>query len=153
MSSVHEGPRRTTFSFAAPADNAAAWPLRLDTFAARLSEGFRDAGTRAVSALGPRASEALVFEVQLADGQWLSGLATTPFPDMGAVMVELASAAEAAEFAVWLRDRYAPAPELVEFTTEFAMESGVEGAWPIPPDSTREDLARLFEEHIAGYDG
>ena len=35
-----------------------------------------------------------------------------------------ASAAEAAQFAAWLRDSFVPSPDLVNFTSELALNNG-----------------------------
>ncbi|MFM9368170.1 hypothetical protein [Streptomyces sp. Da 82-17] len=144
--------RRTTFSFAPPVDNPTAWQLRLDHFADRINEGFPGAFTKLKGHLGPRSIDALTFEVSLSEGVWLRGLATTPYPEMGSVLVMDASAGEAARFAVWLRDSYAPAPDLVQFTTEIAMDLGEETPWEVPPHGTAEDLAQVFQQHIDTFD-
>ncbi|MFM9372365.1 hypothetical protein [Streptomyces sp. Da 82-17] len=146
------GPRRTTFSFAAPIDDAAALRLRLDDFATRVVDGFTDSFTRVEPQLGPRPADALSFEVQLKDGTWVEGLVTNPCPEMGAIMVGKVSASEAAEFAVWLRDSYAPAPDLVEFTTEFAMDVGEDTPWQVPARCSVDELAALFQRHIDTFD-
>ena len=124
--------RRTTFSFAAPVDDATAWHLRLDGLASSLTEAFPEGAATLEGGLGPREADSLSFEVPLGEGVWLRGLATSPYPEMGSVMVMDASAAEAAAFGVWLRDSFVPSPELVHFTSEMALDRGEEAYWVVP---------------------
>ncbi|MET9426700.1 MULTISPECIES: hypothetical protein [unclassified Streptomyces] len=143
---------RTTFSFAPPVNDAAAWNLRLDDLAAKIVESFPGASTSFGEDLGPRSADALSFEVPLGDGVWLEGLATTPYPKIGSVMVIQASAAEAARFAVWLRDSFAPSSDLVHFTSELALNNGDDTYWVLPPHGSVDEIARTLQEHIDSSD-
>ncbi|MFG2594944.1 hypothetical protein [Streptomyces sp. NPDC048462] len=145
-------PRRTTFSFAPPVDNAAAWHLRLDDFATKLTAAFPEAVTWPEGPLGPRGAETLSFEMPLGDGVWLEGLATTPFPELGSVLVEKASADEAAVIAVWLRDVFAPAPDLVHFTSEMALDRGEVTYTALPPHGSVTEVAAALQQHLERAD-
>ncbi|WNO71528.1 MULTISPECIES: hypothetical protein [unclassified Streptomyces] len=139
---------RTTFSFAPPVDDAAAWHLRLDDLAAGIVEAFPGASTSWGADLGPRSAEALTFEVPLGAGVWLEGLATTPCPEVGSVMVMHASAAEAARFALWLRDSFVPSPDLVRFTSEMALNNGDDAHGHLPPYGSVDEIAQTLQQHI-----
>ncbi|MER7660090.1 MULTISPECIES: hypothetical protein [unclassified Streptomyces] len=143
---------RTTFSFAPPVDDAAAWHLRLDDLSARITEAFPGASTSWGEDVGPRSAETLTFEVPLGGGVWLDGLATTPYPEIGSVMVMQASAVEAAQFAAWLRDSYVPAPDLVQFTSELALNNGDDAYWIVPPYASVDEIAQTLQQHIESTD-
>ncbi|MEU4497157.1 hypothetical protein AB0F96_27860 [Streptomyces sp. NPDC023998] len=143
---------RTTFSFAPPVDDAAAWHLRLDDLAAKIVEACSGASTSLGGDLGPRSADALSFEVPLGDGVWLEGLATTPYPEIGSVMVLQTSAAEAAQFAAWLRDSFVPSPDLVHFTSELALNNGDDAYWVIPPYGSVDEIAQTLQQHIDAND-
>ncbi|MFD7231083.1 hypothetical protein [Streptomyces sp. NPDC059881] len=140
--------RRTTFSFAPPVDSATAWHLHLEDLATKITEAFPGASTDVEGDLGPRSADALSFEVPLGDGVWLEGLATTPYPEVGSIMVMQASAEEAAHFAVWLRDSFVPSPDLVHFTSELALDAGVDTYGIIPPHGSTDEIARTLQQHI-----
>ncbi|NUL05711.1 hypothetical protein HRW07_21250 [Streptomyces lunaelactis] len=143
---------RTTFSFAPPVNDAAAWHLQLDDLAAKITEAFPGASTSLGGDLGPRSADALSFEVPLGDGVWLEGLATTPYPEIGSVMVMQASAAEAAQFAAWLRDSIVPSPYLVHFTSELALNNGDDAYWVLPPHGSVDEIAQTLQQHIDSTD-
>ncbi|MFK4221875.1 hypothetical protein [Streptomyces sp. NPDC019890] len=143
---------RTTFSFAPPVDDAAAWHLRLDHLAAEITEAFPGSSTSLGGDLGPRSAKALTFEVPLGDGVWLEGLATTPYPEIGSVMVMQASAAEAAQFAAWLRDSFVPSPDLVHFTSELALNNGDDAYWVLPPHGSVDEITQALQQHIDSTD-
>ncbi|MFD4139950.1 hypothetical protein [Streptomyces sp. NPDC058572] len=143
---------RTTFSFAPPVDDAAAWHLRLDDLAAKITEAFPGSSTSLGGDLGPRSADALSFEVPLGDGLWLEGLATTPYPEIGSVMVMQASAAEAARFAAWLRDSFVPAPDLVHFTSELALNNGDDAYWVLPAHGSIDEIEQTLQQHIDATD-
>ncbi|MBB5118719.1 hypothetical protein AF335_06200 [Streptomyces eurocidicus] len=143
-----ENPIRTTFIFHPPLEDALAWNLNLDRLARSLEQSFPDASTKNEGDLGPRPAATLSFEIQIAEGVWLEGLATTPFEGMGSVMVTGASAAEAAVFAAWLRDCFAPSPELVEFSSELAMNSGDESVWHLPESGSLADVTGVLQHHL-----
>ncbi|MFF4406613.1 hypothetical protein [Streptomyces sp. NPDC001404] len=145
---TNDNPIRTRFVFAPPVDDATAWNLSLDRFAEALEQGFPGVWTKHEGPLGPRPSDTLSFEVEIAESVWIEGLTTTPFDGMGSVMVENASASEAAVFAAWLRDSFAPSPELVHFSSEFAMNRGDESVWRIPAAGGTEAIAEELQRHI-----
>lgn len=147
-----ESPRRTTFSFAPPVDDAAAWHLDLQDLANRLLQGFPGASAIPQGELGPRAADALSFELPLGDGVWLEGLATTPYPGVGSVMALMASADEAAVLAMWLRDFLAPSPDLVYFTSELALDREDSDYQQIPPQGGREEIAQVLQAHLEYVD-
>ncbi|MGI5403767.1 hypothetical protein ACQEVG_30805 [Streptomyces sp. CA-135486] len=147
-----QGALRTTFCFAPPVDDAAAWHLQLDDLAAKITEAFPGASTSLGGDLGPRSADALSFDVPLGDEVWLEGLATTPCPEIGSVMVMQASAAEAAPFAAWLRDAFVPSPDLVHFTSELSLNNGDDAYWVLPPNGGVDEIAQMLQEHIDATD-
>ncbi|MEU0394524.1 hypothetical protein ABZ208_17450 [Streptomyces sp. NPDC006208] len=143
---------RTTFSFAPPINDAAAWHLQLDDLANKVIEAFPGASTSLGGDQGPRSADALSFEVPLGDGVWLEGLATTPYPEIGSVMVMHASAAEAAQLGIWLRDSFVPSPDLVHFTSELALSNGDDTSWALPPPASVDEIARTLQQHMEATD-
>ncbi|MFI9311151.1 hypothetical protein [Streptomyces triculaminicus] len=145
---ITDNPIRGSFLFFPPVDNAAAWNLRLDDLSQRLLEAFPDSSAWGEGPLGPRPSEALSFEAKISEDVWLDGLASTPFEGMGSILIRDALASEAAIFAKWLRDRYAPAPDLVHFTSEKAMTNGDDSIWKVPSEGDLETITAKLQEHI-----
>ncbi|MFF1263759.1 MULTISPECIES: hypothetical protein [unclassified Streptomyces] len=145
--------RRTTFSFAAPVDNSDAWNLHLDDFANRLLQAFPGSSAMHEGETGSRPFDAVSFEIPLNGGAWLRGLATAPHPKVGAVMALTASAAEAAVLAHWIRDFYAPSPDLVCFTSELALDQGATDYDRLPPSADTQAIARVLQAHIDTWDG
>ncbi|GHJ35457.1 hypothetical protein [Streptomyces sp. TS71-3] len=148
---THSDARRTTFSFAPPVDDAGAWSLNLEDFANRLLQSFPGGSATPEGGMGPRDADTLSFEIPLGGGTWLEGLATTPYPGVGSVTAITASAQEAAVLARWLRDTLAPAPDLIFFTTEPALESGDTDYQQIPAHSDVPEIAHMLQEHIDAH--
>jgi hypothetical protein len=144
--------RRTTFSFAPPVDDAAAWSIELDDFANRLMQSFPGAETWSEGAVGPRPQDGLGFEIPLGGGARMEGLVSTPYPKVGVVMALNATADEAAVLARWLRDHYAPSPDLVHFTSERALELGTTEYGRIPATGDLQEIARVLQEHLEEVD-
>ncbi|MFB7200003.1 hypothetical protein [Streptomyces sp. NPDC056240] len=147
-----EAARRVTFSFAAPVDNAAAWNLDLDVFANGLLQAFPGASATREGELGPHPSDALRIEIPLGGGAWLEGLVTMPYPKVGSVLALTASAAEAAVLARWIRDFYAPSPDLVYFTSDLALDQGATDYGQIPSSGDTQAIACVLQEHIDDTD-
>ncbi|MEU6421264.1 hypothetical protein [Streptomyces spiralis] len=82
----------------------------------------------------------------------MEGLVNTPYPKVGAVMALNATADEAAVLARWLRDHYAPAPDLVHFTSERALELGVTENGRIPATGDVHEISRVLREHLDEVD-
>ncbi|MCD9141083.1 hypothetical protein [Streptomyces albireticuli] len=143
-----ENPIRTTFVFHPPVDNALAWDLSLDRLERSIEQSFPDSSAKSEGDLGPRPAATLSFEIQIAEGVWIEGLATMPFEGMGSVMITGASAVEAAVFAAWLRDSFVPSPELVEFSSELAMNGGDESVWHLPESGSVTDIAEALQRHL-----
>ncbi|WSQ09504.1 hypothetical protein OG604_17990 [Streptomyces sp. NBC_01231] len=144
--------RRTTFSFAAPVDDAAAWDLALDDFANRLIQGFPGTETWTLGTQVPYPQDGLGFDMPLGGGARMEGLLSAPYPKVGAVMALDATASEAAVLARWLRDQYAPSPDLVHFTSERALELGVTEYGQIPATGDAQEIARVLREHLDEVD-
>ncbi|MFF1400266.1 hypothetical protein ACFVZD_41675 [Streptomyces sp. NPDC058287] len=149
---TYEAARRVTFSFAAPVDNAAAWNLDLDEFANGLFQAFPGASATLEGELGPEPSDALRIEVPLGGGAWLEGLVTMPYPKVGSVLALTASATEAAVLALWIRDFYAPSPDLVCFTSDLALDHGATDYGRIPASGDAQAIARVLQDHIDDMD-
>ncbi len=143
---------RTTFSFAPPVEDAAAWSIELDDFANRLMQSFPGTETWKVGASFPHPQEGLGFDMPIGGGARLEGLVSNPYPQVGAVMALNATAGEAAVLACWLRDRYAPSPDLVHFTSERALELGTTEYGHIPPAGDVLEISRVLQEHLDEVD-
>lgn len=64
-------------------------------------------------------------------------------------MSSAVTADEAAAFAVWLRDSFAPAPDLVRFVGSLAMANGEDAPSPLPAEGGREDIGDLLRRHLS----
>ncbi|MGW2083255.1 hypothetical protein ACWCOW_41455 [Streptomyces sp. NPDC001939] len=148
-----EAARRVTFSFAAPVDNAAAWNLDVDVFANGLLQAFPGASATREGELDRQPSDSLRIEIPLGEGEWLEGLVTMLYPKVGSVLALTASAAEAAVLARWIRDLYAPSPDLVYFTSDLALDQGATDYGQIPSSGGTQTIARVLQEHIDAMDG
>ncbi|WP_432179679.1 hypothetical protein [Streptomyces sp. NBC_00063] len=71
---------------------------------------------------------------------------------MGSVLALEAAATEAAVLARWLRDDLAPAPHLVHFTSELALEIGLTEYSQIPATGDLDDIAAALQAHIDEMD-
>ncbi|MFE3599779.1 hypothetical protein [Streptomyces sp. NPDC059142] len=138
---------RATFLFHPPVDDAAAWHMTLEGFVRVLTETFPDAFTKyRTSPL--RGSDAVDFEVEIAPGTWLEGVAQTPVEDSAVVTLVGATAHEAAEFALWIRSKLLPSPGLLRFGSDRAMESGHDAEWLLPPSDEAAEVEAAFLDHL-----
>ncbi|MFF3758094.1 hypothetical protein [Streptomyces sp. NPDC002185] len=62
------------------------------------------------------------------------------------------TADEAGPFAVWLRDDFAPAPDLVRFTSSLAMANGEDTPSPLPAEGGGDDITALLRRHLEAFD-
>jgi hypothetical protein len=150
---MQEEPKRYTFIFAPPEDDAECWNLDIRTFAEKLKETFSDScGTRELGDLGFRPAPTLSFEVELSSGEWLDGTVSSPLPATGSVVLSLATPQEGAEFGKWLRDVLVPDGAPVRFTSELALENGVEDARTIPQVGDASGIVGVVEEHVVAVE-
>ncbi|MGW6389911.1 hypothetical protein ACWFR1_05255 [Streptomyces sp. NPDC055103] len=94
----------------------------------------------------------LDFEIELAPDVWPDGTAAIAEPDYAYVTLTDVTADEAGAFAVWLRDSFAPAPDLVRFANSLAMVNGEDTPSPLPAEGDREDIGDLLRRHLDAFD-
>ncbi|MGW1926147.1 hypothetical protein ACWCQ0_44270 [Streptomyces massasporeus] len=94
----------------------------------------------------------LDFEIELAPDVWLDGTAAITEPDYAYITLTDVTADEAGAFAVWLRDSFAPAPNLVRFAGSLAMANGEDAPLPLPVEGGREDIGDLLRRHLDAFD-
>ncbi|MGI5353054.1 hypothetical protein ACQEU8_33470 [Streptomyces sp. CA-250714] len=147
---MSEEPQRYTFIFTPPEEDAGCWNLNLQSFSQALNETFPDSSSsQEEGALGPRRAQSLSFELELMPNEWLEGIVSTPFPQTGSVVLELATPVQGAAFAKWLRDAYVPPSAPIEVIIGLALENGVEDVRTVPPTGDLSSIVRELEEHIA----
>ncbi|MDI6408154.1 hypothetical protein [Streptomyces albus] len=143
-------PLRYTFIFTPPKDDAACWGLKLADFAETLNNDFPDSSTSwDEGALGPLKSQSLSFELEIMPEEWLEGIVSTPYPNTGSVVLELATPLLGAAFAKWLRDSYVPSSAPIEVVTELALENGVDDVRIVPSTGDLASIVRVLEDHVA----
>jgi hypothetical protein len=74
-------------------------------------------------------------------------------PDYAYITLTDVNADEAAVFAEWLRDSFAPAPHLVRFSSSLAMANGEQEPWPLPAEGDVDDIRAEMLRHLAAVDG
>jgi hypothetical protein len=138
---------QTTFLFYAPASHPQGWNLELDAFGEALSSAFTDVTYATVEGRSPR----LDFSALTEDGFEYAGFATVESRDC--VLVEEVDPDEASTFALWLRDTFVPAPDLVRFNSRAALELGHETDWRLPATGDHARVADEFKHHIRVIEG
>ncbi|WP_265564772.1 hypothetical protein [Streptomyces hygroscopicus] len=58
------------------------------------------------------------------------------------------TADEAAVFIAWLRDAFLPSPDLIRFSSEPAVEAGIETDWRMPAGGDTARIAGELKHHI-----
>ncbi|MFC9395029.1 hypothetical protein ACFTWS_17980 [Streptomyces sp. NPDC057027] len=142
---------RTNFAFYPPEGEGGAWHATLQTLERALREAFPDP-TIGHRRSGIHEMTVLDFEIELAPDVWVGGTAAITEPDYAYITLTDVTADEAGAFAVWLRDSFAPAPNLVRFASSLAMANGEETPSPLPAQGSREDLGDLLRRHLAAFD-
>lgn len=139
---------RTNFAFYPPEDDQGAWGATLESLEAALRQAFPGlTAERRVSGL--RDMTVLDFEVELAQGVWIGGTAAMPRPDYAFITLTDVTADEAAVFARWLRDSFAPAPHLVRFASSLAVANGEPDPWVLPAQGGDEEILAELRRHLA----
>ncbi|MFC9389503.1 hypothetical protein [Streptomyces venezuelae] len=142
---------RTNFAFYPPERNGGAWHATLDSLERALREAFTDP-TIGHRRSGVHDTTVLDFEVELAPDVWLDGTAAIIEPDYAYITLIDATADEAGTFAVWLRDSFAPAPDLVRFASSLAMANGEDTPSPLPTEGDRNAIGDLLRRHLEQFD-
>ncbi|MFE0643052.1 hypothetical protein ACFW2Y_15755 [Streptomyces sp. NPDC058877] len=142
---------RTNFAFYPPEGDGGAWHATLDSLERALREAFPDP-TIGHRRSGVHEMTVLDFEIELAPDVWLDGTAAITEPDYAYITLTDATADEAGTFAVWLRDSFAPAPNLVRFASSLAMANGEDTPSLLPVEGGREDIGDLLRRHLDAFD-
>ncbi|MFF3606977.1 hypothetical protein [Streptomyces sp. NPDC002463] len=142
---------RTNFAFYPPEGDGGAWHATLDSLERALREAFPDP-TIGHRRSGVREMTVLDFEIELAPDVWVDGTAAITEPDYAYITLTDVTADEAGAFVVWLRDSFAPAPDLVRFASSLAMANGEETPSPLPAQGSREDIGDLLRRHLVAFD-
>ncbi|MFD7443988.1 hypothetical protein [Streptomyces sp. NPDC059909] len=142
---------RTNFSFYPPQDDPGAWHATLDSLERALREAFPEP-TVEYRKSGIHGMTVLDFEIELAPDVWVDGTAAMPKRDYAYITLTDVTADEAAVFATWLRDSFAPAPHLVHFASSLAMANGAEAPWPLPPGGDTTEIQEALRRHLGSFD-
>ncbi|MFF8608437.1 hypothetical protein ACF06X_21140 [Streptomyces sp. NPDC015346] len=148
---THDDDDQTTFLFFAPERDPHAWALDLAGLGEALRESFPEVRYRVRQDSTRHGEPYLSFWAATADGIEFDGTATVHGRDC--VMLGDTTAEEAAHFLTWLRDSYLPAPDLIRFSSEPAVERGVETDWRLPADGDAGRVADELRHHLAVVDG
>ncbi|MFC7965542.1 hypothetical protein [Streptomyces cinereoruber] len=142
---------RTNFAFCPPEGDGGAWHATLDSLERALREAFPDP-TIGHRWSGVHEMTVLDFEIELAPDVWLDDTAAITEPDHAYITLTDATADEAGAFAVWLRDSFAPAPDLVRFASSLAMANGEDTPSPLPTGGAQADISALLHRHLDAFD-
>ncbi|MFF5765778.1 hypothetical protein ACFY8F_24940 [Streptomyces tanashiensis] len=142
---------RTNFALYPPEGDGGAWHATLESLERALREAFPD------PAIGRRRSgihemAVLDFEIEVAPDVWVDGTAAITGPEYAYITLTDVTADQAAVFAVWLRDSFVPAPDLVRFVSSLAMANGEETPLPLPSDRGSEGISDLLRRHLDAFD-
>lgn len=142
---------RTNIGFYPPQEDGGAWRSSLLSLERALRRDFPDAVIEhRISAL--HGQQALDFEIALAPDVWVVGTSSMEEPDYAFITLTDVTADEAAVFGTWLRDSFAPAPDLVRFVSSLAMANGEESPWVLPATGGSEDVLTEIRRHIDTFD-
>ncbi|MEU7279563.1 hypothetical protein AB0A69_12390 [Streptomyces sp. NPDC045431] len=141
----------TTFLFYAPEREPHAWGLELAGLGEALREAFHEARYKVRQDRTHQGEPYLSFWAATEDGTEYDGAATVHGRDC--VMLADTTAGAAAPFLVWLRDGYLPARNLIRFSSEPAVERGIESDWRLPADGDAERVADELRHHLAVVKG
>ncbi|MFK4222522.1 hypothetical protein [Streptomyces sp. NPDC019890] len=142
---------RTNFAFYPPEDDGGAWQATLESLERALRQTFPDATVEYRNS-GIHGMTVLDFEIELAPDVWIDGTAAMPKPAYAYITLTDVTAGEAAVFATWLRDSFAPAPQLVRFASSLAMANGAETPWPLPAEGDTAEIEDVLREHLDSFD-
>ncbi|MFH8616830.1 hypothetical protein ACH4E8_17345 [Streptomyces sp. NPDC017979] len=142
---------RTNFAFYPLEGDDGSWHATLDSLERALRQAFPDP-TVEYRKSGIHGMTVLDFEVELAPDVWVEGTAAMPRPDYAYVTLTDVTADEAAVFAVWLRDSFAPAPHLVRFASSLAMANGEDTPSPLPVRGGTDEIRALLRDHVDAID-
>ncbi|MFJ8826179.1 hypothetical protein ACIREE_30960 [Streptomyces sp. NPDC102467] len=137
---------QTSFLLYAPARNPHGWNLDLPSFAETLQATFPEARCAAQQSDVSPGTARLQFYAVTDEGEEFDGLANTDGRDN--VLLIDNTAAEAAVFIEWLRDSVLADPDLIRFSSELAVESGIETDWRVPAVGDREAIIDELQQHI-----
>jgi hypothetical protein len=143
---------RTNFAFYPPAEAGDAWQSTLLSLERALRQAFPEP-TVEYRTSGIHHIQVLDFELELAPDVWIDGTAAMEAPDYAYITLTDVTADEAAVFAEWLRDSFAPATHLVRFSSSLAMANGEQEPWPLPAEGDVDDIRAEMHRHIDAMDG
>ncbi|MEU7389773.1 hypothetical protein [Streptomyces tanashiensis] len=142
---------RTTFLFYAPERQPHAWSLDLAGLGEALRQSFTEARYKVRQDHTHQGEPYLSFWAATDDGTEYDGTATVHGRDC--VMLADTTAGEAAPFLIWLRDNHLPSPDLIRFSSEAAVDQGIETDWRLPGTGDAERVADELRHHLAVVDG
>ena len=138
---------RTTYLLYAPAKNPGGWNLDLAAFGEALEAAFAEARYETRQGRQVRLS----FWAMTEEGMEFTGFASNEGRDT--VLLADNTAAEAAVFIVWLRDSFLPAPDLIRFSSEPAVEKGIETDRRMPVNGDRSRITEELKHHLGDVRG
>lgn len=133
---------RTAYLLYAPAENPAGWRLDLTAFGAALEAAFAEVRHETRQGRQFRLS----FWAMAEEGIEFTGFASNEGRDT--VLLEGNTADEAAVFIAWLREVFLPVPDLIRFSSEPAVEEGIETDWRLPVHGDRSCIAEVLKRHV-----
>ncbi|MGW0701767.1 hypothetical protein ACWD0A_21110 [Streptomyces sp. NPDC002867] len=142
---------RTNFAFYPPQGAGGAWQSTLQSLERALRQAFPEP-TMEYRTSGIHPMRVLDFEVELGPDVWIDGTAAMEAPDYAYITLTDVTADEAAVFAHWLRDSFAPAPNLVRFSSSLAMANGEQDPWPLPTQGGDEAIRAEMHRHLEAVD-
>ncbi|MFF0035225.1 hypothetical protein ACFYRG_03265 [Streptomyces mirabilis] len=133
---------QTTYLLYAPAKNPDGWNLDLAAFGTALQAAFPEVRYETRQGRQVRLSFWAVTE----DGIEFTGFASNEGRDT--VVLTDNTAEEASVFIAWLRDSFLPSPDLIRFSSEPAVEEGIETDWRMPAGGDTARIAEELKHHI-----
>lgn len=144
----------TAFLLYAPARDPHVWELNLAHLGEALRGTFPHARYKIRQDDGADGEQRLSFWAATDGGAEYDGSATVYGRDC--ILLTDNTADQAAEFIHWLREGYLPSPAPIRFSTEVAVERGIETDWRVPAEGGVERIGDELKQHIrtvAGPEG
>ncbi|WP_346077793.1 MULTISPECIES: hypothetical protein [Actinomycetes] len=133
---------QTTYLLYAPAKDPNGWNLDLTAFGEALEAAFAEVRYETRHGRQFRLS----FWAMTEEGIEFTGFASNEGRDT--VLLDDNTADEAAVFIAWLRDVFLPTPDLIRFSSEPAVEKGIETDWRMPANGEQSRIADELKHHI-----
>ncbi|MEU0395795.1 hypothetical protein ABZ208_24025 [Streptomyces sp. NPDC006208] len=140
-----------TFLFYAPQKAPRAWALDLSRLGQAMREAYTEVRYKIRQDATRHGEPYLSFWVATGDGVECEGTATAHGRDC--ITLVDATAGDAGRFLAWFRDTCLPSPDLIRFSSGYAVERGIDSDWRLPAEGDQARVADELRHHLTVVDG